>query len=78
MIGIIHIVDVRFNKIIGDGSSVSFWFDRWWHNCDLFCFYPDLFNITTNPQIIVAEAFVHGTLQLQFNMQLIGIGRDEW
>ena len=71
---------MSISRVVGDGSNTSFWFDRWHGNgsCALYCSFPNLFRIISNPNITVADVFTNFPSSFQFNRQLTGIIFSEW
>lgn len=59
---------------IGNGEAVFFWKDVWLGSCPLKIRYGRLFNITSNPDITVADCFVDGVWNITFIRQF---GREE-
>jgi hypothetical protein len=72
------LVDLGFNKVLGSGNTVSFWNDRWFNECALYCFYLLLYSITVHPDITVANAYKIDILNLDFRRQLVGNYLQEW
>jgi hypothetical protein len=60
------LVELGFNKLVGSGTIVSFWTDRWYQECVLFVSYPLLYSIADKPNITVADAYADGHLHLLF------------
>jgi hypothetical protein len=60
------LVDLGFNKIMGSGITVSFWNDKWFNECALYCSYPLLYSIAIHPYISVANAYKTDILTLEF------------
>ena len=60
------------------GLQTRFGHDCWLGNCPLKISFPKLFNITSNPDIAVAEAFVNGQWHIEFRRQVVGDLLDEW
>jgi hypothetical protein len=59
--------------IIGNGMSTCFWLNRWYYDCALSTYFYQLFQICTNPQIIVFTVVASKGAALQFSRQLIGV-----
>jgi hypothetical protein len=59
--------------IIGNGMSTCFWLDRWYYDCALSTYFYQLFQICTNPQIIIFTVLASKGSALQFSRQLIGV-----
>lgn len=73
-----HIVELGINRKIGNGIDTSFWLDKWCGECPLYCTYPQLFQIATNPTISVSMAITPTTISIQFTRQLTGALLTDW
>lgn len=73
-----NIYNLGIDRIVGNGFQTHFWLDRWCSPCALYCIYPNLFAIATDPSITVHRAFTNSTLSIQFSRQLTGILVSEW
>lgn len=63
---------------LGNGSTIKFWTDRWCSEHPLSLLYPNLFQHSSDPDLLVVEAFENSSLQLHFTRQLTGILLTEW
>ena len=80
ILDLVQIFDMEISRIVGNGASTSFLLDRWHDigNCFLYCVFPNLFRISSNPNITVAEVFTNFPFSLQFNRQFTSIILSEW
>ena len=60
------------------GFQTRLWHDCWLGSCPLKISFPKLFNITSNLDIEVANAFVNGQWHIGFRRQLVGDLLEEW
>jgi hypothetical protein len=58
--------DLGFNKNFGFSAAISFWDDKWFNQCALYCSYSLLYSITIYPNITVANAYITDILTLNF------------
>lgn len=72
------IFDLGINQCVGNGNNTSFWLDRWFGDCFLYCSFPQLFRVVSDPNITVAAAFSNSRLMITFCRQLTGVLRVEW
>jgi hypothetical protein len=72
------LIDLGFNKIVGSGSTISFWHDGWFNECALYCFYPLLYSIVVHPKKSAANAYKSVVLTLEFRRQLVDSYLQEW
>lgn len=49
---------LALNKIVHSGKQTLFWHNRWTGHCTLKCAYPNLFLITSYPDISVVEVYI--------------------
>ena len=52
------------------GIQTRFWQDCWLGSCPLKISHPNLYNITSYPELEVSKAFVNGQWVIQFRRQL--------
>lgn len=69
---------IGINKILGNGESILFWFDRWTSESSLKILFPDLFEIAVKSNILVAQIFSEGIYNIQFRRQLTGYLVDKF
>lgn len=60
------------------GLQTRFWHDCWLGNCPLKVSFPNLFEITSQPDIDVAHAIVDGQWNIDFRRQLNANLLEEW
>lgn len=78
ILSIRHIVDLGINRVIGNGLDTSFWLDRWYGDCALYCLFPNLFQISSDPLISVSRVIAPISISLPSNRQLTGLALTEW
>lgn len=72
------VVELGLTRHLGNGSTIKFWTDRWCSEHPLSLLYPNLFQHSSDPDLLVVEAFENSSLQLHFTRQLTGILLTEW
>jgi hypothetical protein len=55
-----------------------FWYDWWLGNCPLKISFPNLFRITSNPDLEVNKALVDGQWSIEFRRQMNDSLLEEW
>lgn len=63
---------------IKSGVQTSFWHDCWLGNCPLKISFPNLFRITSNPDLEVSKAYVDGQWSIEFRRQMNESLLEEW
>jgi hypothetical protein len=59
--------------IVGNGTNIMFWLDRWHSGCALAISFYHLFNICSNQYLIVFEVVMSKGQALKFTRQLTGM-----
>jgi len=65
------------SKKLGDGSDTLFWFDKWVGSTTLCVRYPQLFALSENKFITVANLFARGFEQgggVKVEAEIVGVG----
>ena len=79
ILSIKHIVELGINRSVGNDNCTHFWLDRWASESPLYCIYPNLFQISSDPLISVSNVFRNPPhISLEFTRQLTSIKLREW
>lgn len=70
-------INVGFTRQLGSGSTIFFRNDRLCSKLSLFSFYPNLFHIASDHDLLVIEAFQLDYLNIFFTRQLTGVLRND-
>jgi hypothetical protein len=68
----------RGSFVLGNGSSIRFWEDKWLGDRPLAVQYPSLYNIVRHKDQMVAHTFATILLNIEFRRSLIGSRWDCW
>jgi hypothetical protein len=68
----------RGRFVVGDGSTVQFWEDRWLGNLSLAENYPNLYNIVQHKHVLVADLLSRVPLNISFRRTLTGVKWHKW
>jgi hypothetical protein len=79
--GLMRVKDDFFARghfVLGDGSSVRFWEDKWLDSLSFADRYPNLYNIVQRKHVLVADVLSQVPLNISFRRALTGIKWTEW
>jgi hypothetical protein len=68
----------RGSFVVGDGTTVRFWEDRWLGNRTLAECYPNLYHIAQRKHVLVADVLSTSPLNIAFRRTLSGSKWNEW